>query len=345
MNESNLATASTIGSWAIMLAQVIESYGVDSQAIFTSVDVNLDSLKKNKARIANSKLREIWLQAQALINDPYISLRFAQAIKPSALDTLGVSLTVSQHAYDALMRFVRFAKYLNSNREVTLNVSEKEVTIGIQSGAVNDSEKSNLNIEALMCSMVCLLNTIAGDRYKVNGVYFQHAFCHDTKPFEKFFKCPVYFSSVEDKVVFDKQGLLDEYAFSNSELSTKLDDSVEDYLSKYNGELISSKIQKYLLEHLAFNDVDQTDVANHLKISPRILQRKLKDEGVSYTALLDACRQKLAFRLISDNDISLSKLSSMLGFCDQSNFSRAFKRWSGSTPLQYRNNKLNTVSA
>ncbi|MEH6344278.1 MAG: AraC family transcriptional regulator ligand-binding domain-containing protein [Bermanella sp.] len=323
-----------------MVANIIESYGGNSQAIFTSAGVSLDDLRRNNARIANPKLNEIWLKAQALIKDPYISLRLAKTIKPSVLDTLGISLSVSQHVYDALKRLERFAKYINSGREVIIKGCEEEVVVQVQRSPEDVCEISGVNIETLMSSMFYLLRSMAGDRFKVKGVYFQHEFFHDKKPFEDFFKCAVYFSSEFDQIVFEKQGLYDEVDFSNSVLTSTLDHWIEEYLSKFNVELISYKIQDYLLKHLAFNDIDQTNVADYLKISPRILRRKLTEEGVSYTELLDACRQKLAFNLISDSSISLSRLSSVLGFCDQSNFSRAFKRWSGSTPLQYRNNKL-----
>ncbi len=73
-----------------------------------------------------------------------------------------------------------------------------------------------------------------------------------------------------------------------------------------------------------------------MALSPRMLQRRLKEEGTSYTELLDDCRHKLAVKLISHNKLALSEVTYILGFSDQSNFSRAFKRWTGTSPHQYR---------
>ncbi len=331
---------SSIGSWALMVAQIIESYGVDSQAIFDGVGVNLDGLRKNNARIANSKMYEVWQQATVHCNDPYITLKLAQNMKPCAFDTLGMALSVSQHVYDALKRLVRYAKYLNNDPEFILNESSTEVSLTIVSQSSQNPEFSGMNCEAILGSMFNILHSIAGDNFKLKAIYFEHEFVHDKKPFEDFFQCPVYFSANCYEIIFDKEGLFSEFAFANSVLTSTLDDWIEEHLSKFNDELISYKVQKYLLKHLAYDDIDQNNVADHLNLSPRMLQRKLKEEGVSYTELLDSCRQKLAFKLISDETIPLSELTFILGFTDQSNFSRAFKRWSGSTPHQYRNNKL-----
>jgi AraC-like DNA-binding protein len=331
--------SSSIGSWALLVSQIIESYGVDSQAIFDDVGVDLDGLRKNNARITNAKIYEVWQQAQVLCDDPYITLRLFQNMKPCAFDTLGMALSVSQHVYDALKRLVRYAKYLNNGPDFLLSETQDEVSLLIQSSSVSMPQSSGLNIEALLGSMLQVLYSIAGDNFKLKAIYFKHDFDFDIKPFENHFQCPVYFSSDHYEMVFEKEGLFSEFTFANSVLTSTLDEWIEGHLSTFNDELVSYKVQKYLLKHLAYDDIDQNKVADHLNLSPRMLQRKLKDEGVSYTELLDTSRQKLAFKLISDDSIPLSELTFILGFTDQSNFSRAFKRWSGSTPHHYRNNK------
>ncbi len=331
---------SSIGSWALLVAQIIDSYDIDSNAVFDRVGVSLDGLRKNNARIANIKLHEVWQQAQVLSNDPYIALKLAQNMKPCAFDTLGMALSVSQHVYDALKRLVRYAKYLNNGPEIVIQERSDDVSLLLLSQDACLPGFNGLNSEAMLGSMYNILRSIAGDNFKLKAIYFKHDFLQDKKPFEDFFNCPVFFSADKYEIIFEKEGLCTEFAFANSVLTSTLDEWIEEHLSKCNDVLISYQVQKYLLKHLAYDDIDQNNVADHLNLSPRMLQRKLKEEGVSYTELLDACRQKLAFKLISDENIPLSELTFILGFTDQSNFSRAFKRWSGSTPHQYRNNKL-----
>ena len=66
------------------------------------------------------------------------------------------------------------------------------------------------------------------------------------------------------------------------------------------------------------------------------LQRKLAAEGATYRKLYDAVRQELAESYVTDGNFSLTEISYLLGFSSQASFSRAFKRWTGVTPQEFR---------
>ncbi len=332
-------THSTIGRWATLIAKTIDSYGLDSHSIFSHEGISLDKLKENNARIDNVKLNNICLQAQLLSNDPYFSLRLANCMKPCVLDALGLSLSVSQHVYDALKRFTRFSSYLNDGMNAFLHESRTEVALSINA-KFNHEEVTNLHIEATFSSVFKILQSISGENFNVKSLHFRHSFHFDHKPLEDFYDCPVFFSSDNNKIVFERVGILDNYCFSNSTLTRKLDEWLDEYLLNYSTSLASNKVKNYLLKQQHLEDIDQQEVADNLDLSIRMLQRKLKEENTNYTKLLDECRQKIAFKLIMDENISLTKLTSILGFAEQTNFTRAFKRWSGTTPHQYRSNTV-----
>ncbi len=77
-------------------------------------------------------------------------------------------------------------------------------------------------------------------------------------------------------------------------------------------------------------------IAEALHLSPRSLQRHLADEGSCYDLLLNQCRQNLALLHMNDQQSSLNEIAYLLGFSDTDCLSRAFKRWTGLTPEQYR---------
>jgi AraC-like DNA-binding protein len=78
------------------------------------------------------------------------------------------------------------------------------------------------------------------------------------------------------------------------------------------------------------------DVAKKVGMSPRTLQRRLNDEGMSFGELLDGVRRACAYQLLRDRTHSLAAIAYLLGFSEQSAFTRAFKRWTGMTPIQFR---------
>ena len=76
--------------------------------------------------------------------------------------------------------------------------------------------------------------------------------------------------------------------------------------------------------------------AERLNMSGRNLHRKLAEEGTSFKELQDEIRQDLALRYLGMSGMSLNEIAFNLGFIDQSSFNRAFKRWTGGSPGQYR---------
>jgi AraC-like DNA-binding protein len=75
--------------------------------------------------------------------------------------------------------------------------------------------------------------------------------------------------------------------------------------------------------------------ARALHQSASTLQRRLRREGTTYQRLLDATRRELALEYLKHGGHSLADITFLLGFADQSNFTRAFRRWTGKTPRQF----------
>lgn len=71
-------------------------------------------------------------------------------------------------------------------------------------------------------------------------------------------------------------------------------------------------------------------------MSPQTLRRRLKDEGTSYQKLKDQLRRDMALFYLDQPDISIQGIAEMLGFAEPSTFHRAFKKWTGMTPGDYR---------
>lgn len=71
-------------------------------------------------------------------------------------------------------------------------------------------------------------------------------------------------------------------------------------------------------------------------MTERTLQLPLRDKGTSYKILLEEARRELAAQFVAEPDLSFSEITYLLGFSEPSNFSRAFKRWTGKSPSDYR---------
>ena len=92
-----------------------------------------------------------------------------------------------------------------------------------------------------------------------------------------------------------------------------------------------------LLDKLPSGEVSEHDMAKRLHMSPRTLQRKLTERDTTYQKLVDDTRRDLALRFIEDPRRSLGDITFELGFSQQSALTRAFRRWTGKSPSDWRN--------
>jgi AraC-like DNA-binding protein len=116
-----------------------------------------------------------------------------------------------------------------------------------------------------------------------------------------------------------------------------LRDAPANFLVKYkNSTSLSARIRRRLREIPAAAWPDFATLAQQLHASEATLRRRLDDEGQSYRTITDDLRRDLAITLLSDTPQSLSEIASELGFAETSAFHRAFKKWTGSRPGEYR---------
>ena len=114
------------------------------------------------------------------------------------------------------------------------------------------------------------------------------------------------------------------------------DEQAAAYLESFINNSFSREVMQKLLARLPDGPPEQKQIASDLFVSNRTLQRKLKDEGVSFNDLLQDCRLQLAKKYLQQNHRSVVETSYLLGFSEPSAFSRAFKRWTGMSPAKFR---------
>jgi AraC-like DNA-binding protein len=99
---------------------------------------------------------------------------------------------------------------------------------------------------------------------------------------------------------------------------------------------ITRRVKGLIAEELAGGHPGCAHIAARLQVSPRTLERRLELEGTTFTRLLEEVREGLALRYVGGQDLPLSQVAMLLGFSQTTAFHRAFRRWTGQTPLQYR---------
>ena len=124
---------------------------------------------------------------------------------------------------------------------------------------------------------------------------------------------------------------------ANYELQRLMLEKVSQHTAQLSKQIpLSERIINYLAANAYLGISSLDEIAENFNTSPRTLQRKLQEEGVSFQQLADSVRKSIAMHYLQLGNHPMKKVSHMLGYNELSAFTRAFKRWTGKTPMDFQ---------
>jgi AraC-like DNA-binding protein len=154
---------------------------------------------------------------------------------------------------------------------------------------------------------------------------------------ERVFRAPVHYGCPRNELVLDRTSLDRPQRHAEQRLLAILDRQLGALLSELpESRCFRDEVKRCVMDELPEGDPVVAAIARKLHMSARSLQRRLQNEGTSFAEVLSDLRRDRALRYLRDRRISISEVAFLLGFLDVTAFHRAFKRWTGSTPTEYR---------
>ena len=191
--------------------------------------------------------------------------------------------------------------------------------------------------ESSFARMVCTMRRHAGDTPVVKAVHVTHADPGYGAEYERIFRVPVVFGSDMNALRIN-EAVMSSFQFSTSPryVSAVMRDHAEVLLQRLErSQSTRDRVETLLTPMLRTGDVSMSGIAGTLCCSRQTLFRKLKLEGVTFEQVLDELRHKLALNYLEANKASVKETARLVGYSDPAAFSRAFKRWTGSSPRTY----------
>lgn len=324
-----------LASSALSLWRALESYGIDPSSLFERAGLDAQKLYDANARYPDSQLYKLWQLAVEATNDPYIGLKVASYWHPSAAHALGYAWLASATLKDALERTVRYFRIMTDKERLSLTKSDEEYRLIIEN-PVLDYPTADEDLDASFAALISLCRMCHGDSFNPLRITMRRPQLPDPKPFSEYFRAPIQYAGNENSVCFDKADALCALPTANAEVARANEEIVKDYLARFDRSSVAMQVRARLTEQLSSGHATQETVADALHMSLRSLQRRLHDEGTSYKALLDETRRELAAHYMAESHRSINEITYLLGFSEPSNFSRAFRRWTGKSPSGYR---------
>jgi AraC-like DNA-binding protein len=325
----------TISSWALLIAKALEADGHNAQAAFEHVDMDPAKLRDPNARYSYVKMTHLWQHATELTKDSCFGFKAARQLHPTTLHALGFAWMASATLKEALERLVRYLHIVNS--AVVVHLDEEDDCVHLVFPLPGEiKEVAYEAMDAGLAVIIDMCRTSYGADFHPLRMSLLRLEPLRPEKFTEYFQCPIKYSQPENVITFGRAELEALLPTSNAELAIANDKIVADYLAALDRSDVVMQVKTKLIEQLPHGDVTEDDVASAIHMSRRSLQRKLKEQGASYKELLDGTRSDLAKEYIRNSRLSINEITYMLGFSEPSNFTRAFKRWTGHSPTEFR---------
>jgi AraC-like DNA-binding protein len=331
----------TLSSWVLLIAKAIDSYGHDSRELFKQAGMDHARLRDPLARFRAYAVDRLWMLAEDAVADPGFGLTVASFWHPTTLHALGYSWLASDNLMEAFDCAVRYTRIIDTE---SAGVVRFESTEDHYKAIVDvdwiDPPPSASAVDAILAMLLIMCQAAYGSNFRLQRVTIQHEAPAFRKRFEDLFQAPVDFSKAENALWIDPELMKEPLATANPELVRINNQIVTDYLAQLDRSDLGMGVRSKLIEHLPGGHFSEAEIASSLNVSQRSLQRKLRAQGQSFTQLVETTRRELAMQYARDPQHSFNEVAFLLGFTEPANFSRAFKRWHGKSPSQFRQDSL-----
>ena len=328
-------TPTSLATMGQIVAGVFEMSGLDAQALFKRHGIDPAVLANPNARIPSSTWDSLTLDAVSQIPDPAFGLLAARCWHPSNLGALGYAWLTSSTLRTGLGRVVRYWRLLGEASSSRLEESSAGLQIVFARQAPNPVSNA-VAVDFIMSLMMDMCRMNAGASLRPVSVKLRRERPKGSQVYRHYFGCVVHFAQAEDSFTLSRKDVDRPLPTSNRQLAATLDRILAEQLAHLDKKDVVARCQAHLLDQLCSGEISEDGMAEQLHMSRRTLQRKLADADLTYQKLVDDTRRDLAMRHLEDPRQSITDVTFLLGFSQQSAFTRAFKRWTGMAPSEYR---------
>ncbi|MCP4448152.1 MAG: AraC family transcriptional regulator [Myxococcales bacterium] len=311
--------------------------GLDTQGILHGAGLSPALIADADKRIAAESADALWERAYEVAEDPHLALHAAEALPFGAYKVLDFIVANAPTLGEGLARVLHYFPIVDPRGNLTIGEQAGDfvITMEAEQGALPGPAQEFTFAALVLRSRAC--TEVAWPPKYVN---FTMEKPNNSREHERIFECPIRFGQSRAQLVLSRETWDLPVSGSNSALFGVL----EEHATRLLNELPSvaqppsllDRVRAVLREELRGGDVKAVHVAKRLGFGERTLQRRLGEFDTTYLEVLANAREEMAREYLREPGISLTEVAFLLGFADQSSFTRAFKRWTGKSPGDWR---------
>ena len=322
----------------------LDSLKVDIDVFLRSLGVDPETVKSPDARIPVESYLLIQDEAANYTNDPYFGLHMGEFAEPGSWSILGYVMMNCKTLGEAIEKSGRYSRIIGNLIEANAELRFNKIK-GVFSTPQHAPKMSRHCFEATFSSSVRMMRSLTGSHLSPLEVTFIYPAPLVVSEYERIFCCPVRFEQKENSMTFDLSIGNKPILLANPGLLEYFEKYAQDFLAEMDRKDEHTRVvTKIILARLDDESLSINKVAKEMSVSVRTLQNHLDAEGVVFSDLLKDIRQRLAQKYLREN-YSVEQITYLLGFSEPSVFRKAFKKWSGVTPKEYREMSFSAVNS
>lgn len=307
--------------------------------------IDLDELKA-EGPLTTRQLDDLWINATKLSGDALFGLHFGESLQIAALGVVGQLIRNSRTIGNALTYAASFTHLLTDALTMEVKQTDAGFTLQFIPNQTRQRAAPAMFRQLMDFMMAFLIHEVDGlvlTRIRPDQVTLSSKIT-DPAEYERVLRCPTIREGDNYELTFAGNYWNEPILMANYELQATLMQKVSGMDQSYEAsQRMSDRIKSYLLANANLGLPSLDAIAGNFNLSPRSMQRKLQEEGLTYQQVADSVRKMLAIHFLESGRHPTKEVSYILGYNELSAFSRAFKRWTGTTPGGYQKNRQGSM--
>jgi AraC-like DNA-binding protein len=276
-------------------------------------------------------MKQVWNEAERLTRDPCFGFRVGMSFHVTNYHAVGYAWLGSATLREALERLVRHQKLISTAVDLALESHESEVHYVIRGPHMPPQAA-----DAASCAAVQVCRDVGRDDFAPLGVQLARPEPPCASELRRFFGCEVIYDASDTRLHLRAAAVDEPLPRNNPALVQASEGVARDYIQRMDHNDVVTKARIILVGQLPDGEPTRRRLAESLHMSERTLARRLAEHDYTFTSLVDEIRNELSRDYLRQPRFSITDVAFLLGFSDQSNFARAFKRWTGQSPTEFR---------
>jgi len=323
------------------LLEAITAAGGNPDHVLRTIGLDRSAFSNPEGFVASSSFAQLLEEAARATADDCFGLHFGERYNPKNIGPLVYVVLNSPTIVAGIANVERYLHVFNRAAKwfFTVEGNWSYIRFLLTDLGIEPPRQHN------ECSMAVALKTLRimmGSQWAPQEVQFAHGAPHQISEHRRVFGTPVSFGCETNAFVVEREFIERELPAADPRLYPILKRYLELVLNEMPREEDSllASVRKSIAESMRDGDPKLARVSKRIAMSPRTLQRQLKEYGVDFKKLTDDTRRRFATNYLKDRKNTFTEIAFLLGYSEVSAFNRAFKRWTGSTPLDYRRRQI-----